>query len=131
MVLAVTSCGSGFGSSCGEDHDAVKLARSLSQERLSRLYKDIYDLRETNAGVDQSIEYGMFGLPIPEKFQDLNAVSIRPSYLREPNIMLAGCMDEFIYLKFYRTQNGESKIELSWGPFQEKQILWPIGRIAK
>ena len=130
--LCFTGCDgdpySGFGSICTEGHPAVAHARSLSEEQLSFLYKEMFRLRKENEG--KSIEYGHFGQPIPNNLQFLKAVRIRPNEYK-PNIMLAGCMDEYIYLKFTGQEEKTQNITLTWAagtnenPYAVgKQVLW-------
>ena len=115
---------SGFGSSCSEGNPAVARARSLSQTELAFLYAEIFRLREENN--QSSIEYGAFGKKIPDNLRFLDAARIRPSG-DPPNIMLAGCMDEFIDLRFSSPDEKDPGIQLSWaaGPYKtESEMLW-------
>lgn len=94
LVAAVlqTSCGP----SCRGNSKAAEYARSLSKERLRQLYFDM----ERYAKDEKTPEDGWNVFEkreVPEPFRDLKVVRIRP---REANIMVEGCMDEFIYLNF-------------------------------
>ncbi|MFW5425962.1 MAG: hypothetical protein ACKE8R_01805 [Methylophagaceae bacterium] len=115
FVLCLAACDgdpySGFGATCTEGHPTVAHARSLPQEQLALLYRDIYRLRENNK--NNPLEYGSLGEAIPDNFKFLNAVRIRPNDYR-PHIMLAGCMDEFVSLSFYSTDSEKPGIVLSW-----------------
>lgn len=74
------------------------------------------------------VEYGNFGEPIPDNLKFLNAARIRPG---EYNIVLAGCLDEFIRLDFARHEFEIPSITLSWAaPTEESsyavgmRVLW-------
>ena len=121
---------SGFGAICTEAHPAVTHARSMPQEQLAFLYAEIYSLREKNT--ESRIEYSKWREPIPEKLRFLDAVRIRPNYYPQPNIMLAGCMDEYVVLSFHDDEHGGPMIELTWAdPSAEcpycigREVLWP------
>jgi hypothetical protein len=121
---------SGFGAICTEGHPAVAHARSLSQEQLALLYSEMFRLREEN--MESRVEYGRFGDPIPENLEFLNAANIRPND-HEPKIMLAGCMDEYIFLRFSAADAENPGIVLTWAagtrenPYaQGKQVLWTV-----
>lgn len=132
-TLSMGACGdpySGFGARCTEGHPAVERARSLSEDQLSLLYTEIYRLRRENGPI--GIEYGISGAAVPENLQFLQAARIRPSDLT-PNVMLAGCMDEFIYLRFTDPDAEEPGIVLSWAagtrenPYNtEQEVLWRL-----
>ena len=135
-ILALAGCDndpySGFGSSCTEGHPAVARARSLSETQLSFLYAEVYRLRDKNGPM--GVEYGSFGAEIPENLQFLQALRIRPND-PDPNIMLAGCMDEYIYLEFQGRSDEEPGISLSWAagtsenPYNtERETLWRAER---
>ncbi len=134
-LLFITAAGcdrhSGFGSTCSEGHPAVSHARSLSNEELEFLYVEMFRLREADADRRSEsgflIEYGSWGEKVPEDLEFLEADRIRPSDALRPNIMLAGCMDEFIYLRFFDSDSEQPRIELSWfdGPYsQQVELLW-------
>ena len=115
-----TSCGP----SCDGNSKAAKYARSLSQERLRQLYFDM----ERYARDERTPDDGWFvfeGREVPEPFRDLKVARIRP---REANIMVEGCMDEFIYLDFGGFGGiGPRAITLSYATgvyTQESEVLW-------
>ena len=121
---------SGFGAVCTEGHPAVALARSLTPAQRSLVYSEIYRLRAENG--QNSVEYGAFGTDVPENLQFLKAARIRPS---DENIMLAGCMDEYIYLRFSGPDTENPGIVLSWAagtvqsPYNtESEVLWRAGK---
>ena len=115
---------------CGESHPAVARARSLSQEQLAFLYAEIFQMRKKNAG--RRVEY--YSNQIPKSLAFLKAIRIRPSAQR-PNIMLAGCMDEYIYLNFSGPDEKSPGIVLSWAagttqnPYNTaSEMLWSMKR---
>ena len=103
--------------SCNEDSPVVAYARSLSQERLARLYRDM-------EGSTWNTE-----APVPKEFADLKVARIRPS---EGNIMVHGCFDHYVYLTFEgvgveKKFARKRQIILSWGerpPQAGEQVLW-------
>ena len=115
--------------SCGENSEAVSYARSLSKERLSKLYTDM----ELYSKVpDQPIDgYHAYqeNAFVPKEFEDLKVAKIRP---REGNIMIEGCFDHYVYLRFEgvgysKDDNDKNQIILSWGehPLDAgSEILW-------
>ena len=114
---------------CGEDSPGVAYARSLSQERLEKLYWDMERLStqggRASIGWDLKIGDG----EVPTEFSDLSVRKIRPA---QGNIMVEGCFDHHIYLTFHGVgpnSAGEEdrKIELKWGehpPHAGTQIIW-------
>lgn len=95
FVLAVVAFRSWM-PSCDGSSKAANYARSLPKERLRQLYLEMerysQDERTPLAGW-----LALDGHSVPEPFRDLKVAKIRP---REANIMLEGCVDEFIYLGF-------------------------------
>lgn len=118
---------------CNEDSEAVSYARSLTQERLEKLYYDMERLSN-----DESIPAFGYrrkdGENLPEPFEDLKVVKIRP---REGNIMIEGCFDHYVFLYFkgYDKRSKfetEKRIVLSWGerePQAGTQVLWKEDKI--
>lgn len=117
------------GNSCQEDSEAVAYARSLSTERLSKLYWDMerYSRRE-----DLPIDGYQFGderYEVPAEFSDLKVRKIRPN---DGNIMVEGCFDHYIYLTFkgfgrLAKPSDKKQIVLNWGehpPNTGTQVLW-------
>lgn len=83
--------------SCNEDSEAVAYARSLSQERLKRLY---YDMENYSSKTDLPIDGFQFydkNITIPQEFDDLEVIKVRPD---DGNIMIEGCFDHYVYLQF-------------------------------
>ena len=82
-------------------------------------------------------EYGASGEPVPKNLEFLQAPRIRPSDY-SPNIMLAGCMNSYIYLRFSDPDSDEPGIVLTWAagtreePYRTgEQVLWrPPGEDA-
>lgn len=103
--------------SCQEDSEAVAYARSLSTERLARLYRDmeLYSHREDI--LLDGYQFGDERYEVPKEFSDLKVRKIRP---KDGNIMVEGCFDHYIYLTFKSVgrlaKPGEKKkIILNWG----------------
>ena len=115
--------------SCGEDSEAVAYARSLSSERLERLYHDM-ELFSRNKKVPMT-GYQTYNEEayVPDEFADLDVALVRP---RDGNIMVEGCFDHYIYLKFegvgrLSRQADKKRIILNWGehpPHAGSEILW-------
>ena len=114
---------------CDEDSAGVGYARSLSKDRLARLY---YDMEAYSKKAETPFN-GWYvpdkRIQIPAEFADLAVVRIRPG---EGNIMVHGCLDHAIYLHFEgigveKAFAKERKIILSWGehpPDTGEQVLW-------
>src|SRR5215216_6688240 len=81
---------------CDGNSKAANYARSLSKERIRQLYLDMemYS-RDERTPIDGWWVSLKQEVPLP--FRDLKVARIRP---REANIMVDGCMDEFLYLAF-------------------------------
>ncbi len=117
-----------FMPNCDEDSKAVAYARSLSQERLKKLYYDMERLAGDKSLLDLSYEKKP-GETFPEPFSDLLVVKIRPQMA---NIMVQGCFDHHVYLRFEgfahkRSMQQERQIVLSWGEWEPQageQVLW-------
>ena len=115
--------------SCQEDSEAVAYARSLSSQRLEKLYKDMeaFSHRE-DIPIDGYQVYDESN-DVPDEFADLKVVKIRPE---KGNIMVKGCFDHYIYLTFKgigrRAQpNDKKQIILNWGehpPNTGTEVLW-------
>ncbi len=94
---------------CGEDSPSVAYARSLSQETLAQLYLDMeryWATEDTPYAVGYTL--GIEGQDVPEEFAHLKARKVRPEQM---NIMLEGCLDEFVYLKFHGFSKGPDYTE--------------------
>jgi hypothetical protein len=114
---------------CGKSSKQATMARSLSQERLARLYQLMRELRESPVD-DGSRFAGYSGDTIPSEFRDLKCKRVRPSDF-SPNIMLEGCFDHYLYLKFYgigkSKESGDHspRITLQYGEFEiVEEVLW-------
>ena len=101
---------------CDESSDAVAYARSLSHQRLTKLFWDV-----EKASLDPAIPKS--GLPrdnndkYPAPFEDIKASRVSP---KEEHIMLKGCFDNFVYLHFEgltinKQYTPKRQIVLSWG----------------
>ena len=114
---------------CGKNSKQAAMARSLSQERLAQLYHQMRKLRESP--VDDGSKYaGYSGHAIPLEFRDLNCRTVRPGDFA-PNIMLEGCFDHYLYLRFYGIGESEDsgdhspRITLQYGEFElVEEVLW-------
>ena len=113
---------------CGEDSEAVAYARSLSPDRLEKLYRDMEVYSQRNDIPIDGYQVGDERHKIPEAFSDLKVRRIRP---REGNIMVEGCFDHYIYLRFHGigmfAESEEKKIVLNWGehpPHTGTEVLW-------
>lgn len=117
-----------FMPNCDEDSKAVAYARSLSQERLKKLYYDMERLAADESLLDLCYEEKP-GETFPEPFSDLQVLKIRPQMA---NIMVQGCFDHHVYLRFEgfankRSMQQQRQIVLSWGerePQAGEQVLW-------
>jgi hypothetical protein len=128
VAVILSACGSGFGSVCDEHHPAVAHARSLSPAQLEVVYSEMLRLRDQallarEEGRDPYVAFGPYGEPTPSNLVFLKAVRIRPYGEGRPNIMLAGCLDEYVYLNVYESGESGPKIVLSWHLGSE--VLWP------
>jgi hypothetical protein len=114
---------------CGPNSEAVIYAKSLSQERLESLY---YQMESHTSDVKQGSDgYQVYisDVEIPDAFKDLKVLKIRP---RDKNIMVQGCMDEFVYLYFEKEDIDNiiyKRIRLAYpdhkGPYSiADEIIW-------
>ena len=116
--------------SCGEDSEAVFYARSLSQERLKKLYSDMEEYSKRDDLPFAGYEATDKSVPHPEPFSDLKVRAIRP---RDGNILIEGCFDEYVYLRFKGLvfEDEEKGIWLTFPahsnkPYEQKmEKLWP------
>ena len=123
MILLVVNA-----PTCGPNSYAVTDVKSLSQQRLSMLYADLQLLAKKSHMSKDEYASSIKGRPIPDEFSDLDFVKIRPI---QGNIMVAGCLDEFVYLRFSGDiwSDGDKKITLSYpnhkGPYETtEEELW-------
>ena len=110
--------------SCDENSSAVEYARSLSDERLARLYSSM----EKYSKLEDTplFGYNLQQDSVPEEFSDLNVARIRP---KDGNIMVEGCFDHYVYLNFegYSMFTSDQRnISVSWGEGTNagSEILW-------
>lgn len=122
---------------CGKSSKQATMARSLSQERLARLYQQMRELRESNVADKEFTTRVPTRENIPREFQDLSCKKVRPGDF-SPNIMLEGCFDHYLYLRFYGI--GESKesgdhsprITLQYGEFEVvEEVLWRSEKVKE
>ncbi|WP_339075412.1 hypothetical protein [Teredinibacter turnerae] len=121
MVLAGLMFGDSRG--CGKDSEAAEYARSVSQERLAKLYKDMEIYYLNSEGEFDDI-YLQSNQDIPIEFRDLEVVRISPG---RNHIMVEGCFDNYMYMYFRGISTKEEKeIILSYGEFEViNEKLWP------
>ena len=101
---------------CDESSDAVAYARSLSHERLTKLFWDVEKASLDPAIPESDLPTDSDG-KFPPPFDDIKASRVRP---KEENIMLKGCVDNFVYLHFEgltinKQYTPKRQIVLSWG----------------
>jgi hypothetical protein len=114
---------------CDEKSPGVAYARSLSKERLARLYYDMEAYSNRDETPLNGWSVGDKRLEIPSAFADLAVARIRP---RDGNIMVRGCLDHYIYLHFegigdFKNFDEKRRVILSWGehpPSTGEQVLW-------
>jgi hypothetical protein len=129
MLLAIICSIYGCSSiSCTEKSDAVLYARTLTQDRLTRLYQDMKRFSTKN-----DLPLGGFNkyhkeTKTPKEFKDLKVVKIRPA---DGNIMIKGCFDHYVYLNFHgygtlKTIYPKREIVLSWGEYTNagSEVIW-------
>ncbi|MFV8784469.1 hypothetical protein ACNKU7_18790 [Microbulbifer sp. SA54] len=108
--------------SCDEDSEAVRYARSLSEERLELLYHQMHDY-----SLSEDTPFGGYSRlqnnELPDEFSDLKVVKVRP---KQGNIMVQGCFDHYVYLAFNGLHDSlEKEIVLSYGEFPVlTEVLW-------
>ncbi len=122
-----------FAPRCDSGSKSVRMARALSQERLSSLYDQMKSLRREIIAEGDHIQakehIGFEGAAIPPEFLDLKPRKVRPCN-HIPNMMLEGCFDEFVYLKFFgigeESDYGDHspRIELRYANDAGPEILW-------
>ncbi|MCB1124774.1 MAG: hypothetical protein KJT03_24685 [Verrucomicrobiae bacterium] len=127
-IVGVTWIIRHVGPDCSENSEAAAYARTLSQERLSKLYYDMERLSATEANLLE--DYWLFpdkeSNTLPEPFTDIKAGKLD---LLNSFIMLEGCFDEGVVLSFEgigdsKEFHPERRIILSWGEFDGNEILW-------
>lgn len=118
------------GRGCHKNSESVTYAKSLSQQRLAKLYKDMEKFSARNdipfEGYWPLLEVGQV---TPKEFSDLKVSRIRP---KEGNIMVEGCFDHYVYLRFegigsLRDSSSKRRIILSWGEYEPdmgQEIIW-------
>ena len=116
--------------SCDEGSKAVAYARSLSSDRLARLYSDM-EKHSINADPLLNAYRPMddsWKIKTPDEFKDLKVVRITPD---DGNIMVQGCFDHYVYMRFLgvghlKEFHKELGIELSWGEYTTagNEMIW-------
>lgn len=129
MTVLLAPALSGCGFTCDEDSEGVRYARTLSQERLAKLYYDMEEFSSNHtvpiSGYSSHDEERAF----PDQFSDLQVARIRP---HEGNIMVQGCFDHYVYLEFegigqFKDHYPERRIVLGWGEHEDttgSEVLW-------
>lgn len=115
--------------SCDEDSEAVIYARSLSSERLEKLYHDMEKYSQSDKVPPGGFDFISKRAPIPSEFADLRVRKVRPT---RGNIMVEGCFDHYVYLDFdgigiYKATTAKREISLRWGerpPNAGSEVLW-------
>ena len=124
-----------FKSDCSENSAEADYARSISEERLAKLFDQLLEIKLSDdlkrqdsskwrdvifpEGVDVPYEY------IPKELTDLEFYNIRISKIRS-RIMLKGCFDHYLTLNIQGLYNeGKPQITLNWGQVTNKnEVLW-------
>ncbi len=121
VVLTFISCNSG---DCSEDSPAVREARALSQERLTRMYSDMERLHESGQTYHRVPKISDSA---PSEFADIQYNDIILSDLRI-RLALEGCFDHYVLLYFYGiVDDREPMISLQWGETSGSEVLWRSG----
>lgn len=108
---------------CDKDSDAANYARSLSEERLTELYRDMERMYKMDEGPYEG--YTSFDKQgLPKEFSDLKIKRVRP---KQTSIMVEGCFDHYMYMYFKGISNAEPKqIILRYGEHPiGMEVLWP------
>lgn len=100
---------------CMKDSEAANYVRSLSQDRLKKLFEDM-DTYSAREDLPYAGYYAHHENELPPEFQDLEIGRVRP---RSKNIMVEGCFDHYLYLRFHTSENGLKTITMQYG---EKDI---------
>lgn len=137
LVLAVLTLVGGFfligiilgliffrsASDCSGDSKSAEYVRSLSSQRLSKLYDDMEKFYYMNQESPYK-EYSIYGeTAVPKEFSDLKVISIRPGRV---HIKVVGCFDNYMYLYFNGIREpGEKEIVLQYGEHEViKEKIW-------
>jgi len=115
--------------SCDEESEAVAYARSLSEERLARLYKDMELYSQSKDTPRIGYAPKQENSDVPEAFADLDVVRVKPSW---GVIVVQGCFDHGVYLYFRgigisKDHKGKKQIAVGWGevpPHSGTEVLW-------
>ena len=124
IAIAFAGCSD---TNCREDAEEVGVARSLFDERLSRLFSDTKKLVYSGFGTvatDQTFAIDS----LPPSFNDINAdaMEVTPTGI---HIGLKSCIRASVELVLIYKHMGEPRIELWYGGAQDlsKEILWRGG----
>lgn len=126
LLLTVNLFGGFSMADCSEDSPAAEYARDLPQERLARLYGEIKAISESENFVGR---VSINSERAPTELSDLEygyLVADSPRYTR---IMLEGCFDHHVVLRFMGLEGEEPpSIILTWGegPGAGQEQLWPM-----
>ena len=102
---------------------SVEHAKSLSQERLQKLY---YQMEKITNELESDYDPKYDGMKYPQ-ISDIKFVLIRKS---SASMMLGGCFDSKVFLKFgglgsYSDKNSSRSITLTWGEYPiNVETLW-------
>lgn len=123
FISLLSGCSSSQ-SACDEQSEAVQFAKTLSQNRLDKLYADIKSFAESGQEFHRVESNSKVS---PEELSDLLYQDILLDGLRS-RILLKGCFDHYVILNFNGIYNDKpDSIILSWGKGSNygKQQLWP------
>ena len=124
-----------FKPNCSGDSAEADYARSISEERLAKLFDQLLEIKLADdlkrqdpskwrdvtfpEGIHVPHEY------IPKELKDLEFYNVRISKIHS-RIMLKGCFDHFLTLNIQGLYGeGNPKITLNWGEIKsENEVLW-------
>lgn len=99
---------------CDGDHEAVIFAKSLSDERLSTLYRDSINL----LGIESDTSY-----PVAAEFSDLDPIYVKRLGSYWLDIKLAGCFDHGVFIQA-DTMTERVTLRYGEGPTHGEDTLW-------
>ncbi|TVZ37996.1 hypothetical protein P886_2345 [Alteromonadaceae bacterium 2753L.S.0a.02] len=126
VFLFTLSCSNENFGGCNSDSPTMKYLESLSQARLEELYNE---LKRYSSAEDARNRVLRDESSMPREFLDLQFLRID---FKDARILVAGCFDNFVYLKFhglglYKTES--PAIYVTYGEEYEghlSKLLWPL-----
>ena len=124
-----------FEPDCSESSLEADYARSISDERLAKLFDQLLEIKLTDDLIRSDLSnYQNIVLPTgirvsheysPRELKDLKFDNVRISK-RSSRLMLKGCFDHFLTLNIHGLYDGEKpKITLNWGvTTHQSETLW-------